>query len=234
MLRKSARCLRRGAFGGTEGLPRNSETLLLCCLVTCSMIKTGHTNMTHTRRINYKAEIWGCGDPEDGPGDSGIPQWGWFFYHLLSEFTACTQGTYLWQEKQTYLIVFVYVASLICWYSDQWWQQWFWKLLSFFNVLYSLSPTERTPRNFCWRAMKATWFPWGNMSEQRQTSTGRWVPPVRLFQDWSYLKIGIGLLLNIPKVNLAWLKRHDLVRLKMSSREMSRRRRLRFSNRKLK
>ena len=114
MLRKSARCLRRGAFGGTEGLPRNSETLLLCCLVTCSMIKTGHTNMTHTRRINYKAEIWGCGGPEDGPGDSGIPQWGWFFYHLLSEFTACTQGTCLWQEKQTYLIVFVYVASLIC------------------------------------------------------------------------------------------------------------------------
>lgn len=44
----------------------------------------------------------------------GSPSEGDFFYHLLSEFTACTQSSYLWQEKQTYLIVFVYVASLIC------------------------------------------------------------------------------------------------------------------------
>ena len=132
-------------FWGTEEFPRACDLSSHGCLVTCSMIKTGPTYVTHARSINYKTEMWGLGGPVDG---SGLPHREGDFYNLLSEFTVCNQSFCPRLEKQTYPLVYICVDL---WLSDRWWQQPCWKLPSLFKVLYSLSPAEKTPRSFLWR-----------------------------------------------------------------------------------
>ena len=72
------------------------------------------------------------------------------------------------------------------------------KLPPLFKVLCSLSPTERTSKNFPKRSVKGKSNSTSESTGEKQNVSEQMRVPVHRFQDQLYWKTGIGSLLNIP------------------------------------